>query len=224
MSIHGGTFSLSRYRVLGRRRSLNFSDLGANFKNRQLKPFRMHSSAKELVFGWDFPHEIYEEVDRPKVWDIADCRFDEGIWLKVRIEKRAVPKQLLSLMFQQKLQQETQRRQGKAPGRNWRKSHLDALKEELLQQSLPSISFFEAYWRDGRDEISLFTGNKTHHGMFLDLFQESFGKPLGLSLVPYRAPLMGFNKAEWHADLIDENQILSEIDRLLPAEEEMAYH
>lgn len=216
MGIQQGSFSLTRYRVIGRRKKLTFQDLSQEFGHHRLKPFRLRPSRRILHYGWDYPSHITGVQASHDAWDLADCQLEEGIWLKVRIEKRNVPNQLLQLVTQSRIESEQRKRKGKVLNRKQQKAILDEVKEELLSQSLPNVSFFDVYWRDNEDMIYLFTTSKSNCSIFEELFRESFGKPLNFSLVKLVPPLLGLSKQEWQGQSSASDHRLTLLDKALP--------
>lgn len=215
MSIQQGSFSLTRYRVLGRRKVLSFQDLNQDFARFRLKPFRLRPSRRELHYGWDYPTLVSASKAPHDSWDLSDCRGEDGIWLRVRVEKRKLSKQLLQLVAQGRIESEQRKRQGKALGRKQQKAILDDVREELLHQTLPTISFFDAYWQDERDQMLVFSTSKGSLAIFEELFRECFGKPLELSLVKMVPPLLGLNKQEWRG-IGGEDQRLRKLEKAIP--------
>ncbi|MFW7380966.1 MAG: recombination-associated protein RdgC [Oligoflexus sp.] len=197
MSIQQGSFSVTRYRVIGRKKNLKLAELNQEFGRFRLKPFRLRPSRRELHFGWDFPSQVLGMPVPHEAWDLSDCQADEGLWLRVRVEKRKLSTQLLQVVTQSRIDSEQRKRQGKPIGRKQQKSILDEVREELLHQSLPNLSYFEAFWQDQADQIYLFTTSKSSCAIFEELFRETFGKPLDLSLVKLAPPLLGLTQDEW---------------------------
>lgn len=198
MGIQQGTFSVTRYRVIGRKKNFSFADLNQEFGRFRLKPFRLRPSRRELHYGWDYPSLVTGSQAPYEQWDLSDCRGEDGIWLRVRLEKRKVSPQLLQLVAQSRIATEQKKRQGKVLSKKQQKEIIDEVRDELLNQCLPSLSFFDAYWQDQADQIYLFTTSKHSCAIFEELFHESFGKALEISLVKLTPPLLGLTKEEWH--------------------------
>jgi DNA recombination-dependent growth factor C len=196
--------------VIGRRKPLSLKELNQEFNRFRLKPFRLRPSRRELEYGWDIPASLSEAETTPEHWDLSDCRLDEGFWLRVRLEKRKVPTQLVNLVAKEKVDQAQQEREGKPVGRKLRKAILDETREELLEQTLPTISFFEGLWKDEADVVYLFTTSKSNCAVFEELFRESFGKHLDLRLVKMTPPLLGLSPQEWQG----KNDHIPRLDQL----------
>lgn len=214
MSIHHGSFSLSRYKVIGRSKPLSIADLNQELSGCKLKPFQLKKSQDEIAFGWDAPWGWSEQNFGH--WDMSDCRLDDGFWLRVRVEKRKLPSQLLQLVVQD-MEQEVlaSSSEQKTIGRKQRKELMEKARQDLMAKSLPSISYFEAFWKDESDTIFLFTTSKANRAIFEELFRKSFGKPLALSLVHVTPPLLGLSEGHWQ--LKGKDQRIAQLEATLPA-------
>lgn len=215
MSIQQGTFSVTRYRIIGRTKNISLGNLNQEFGRLRLKPFRLRPSRRELHFGWDYPSVASGSKAPHEGWDLSDCRGEDGIWLRVRIEKRKLSSQLLQLVVQGRIDSEQKKRKDKPIGRKHQKAILDEVREELMNQSLPNLSFFDAYWQDQADQIYLFTTSKSSCAIFEDLFRETFGKPLDLSIVKLVPPLLGLTRNEWR-DSSDSAKRIKLLEKALP--------
>lgn len=215
LSIHHGSFSLSRYKVIGRSKSLSIADLNENLASCKLKPFQLKKSLDEISYGWDAPWGWNEQNFGH--WDMSDCRLDDGYWLRVRVEKRKLPSQLLQLVVQEMEQEilSTSEEQTASVGRKKRKELVEKARQDLMAKSLPSISFFELFWKDETDTVYLFTTSKANRAIFEELFRKSFGKPLGLSLVHVTPPLLGLSADHWRLETKDKR--IAQLEATLPA-------
>lgn len=216
MSIHQGSFSLSRYRVTGRKTNLSLSDLNQNLPRLKLKPFRLNHSRKELTYGWDAPWGELES--KGKHWDMSDCQIDGGFWLRIRVEKRAVPTQLLQLVVSEKEQKILENTDLERLNRKKRKELLEEARDELLKQTLPTVRYFEAYWKEQEDVIFLFSTSKANRAIFEELFRKTFGSPNDLGLVLMTPPLLGMGKEFWSEEKLSQvdEDFLSQIESTLP--------
>ena len=82
-------------------------------------------------------------------------------------------------------------------GRKHKKEIIEATKEELLSQSLPTISYIEAFWDEPNSEVLVFTTSKGALDIFQNLFKQTFSEHLGIKLVKVTQPLLGVDKREW---------------------------
>ena len=58
MTIHNGSFSVSRYKVIGDNKKFSYQELNKNIKSFQAQPLRLKNVYKELMFGWVRPTGI----------------------------------------------------------------------------------------------------------------------------------------------------------------------
>ena len=197
MTIHNGSFSVSRYRVIGNNKKFTYQELNKNIKSFQAQPLRLKNVYKELMYGWVRPTGIDSaEIRDGDSWDMSDIRLDDGFFFRIRIEKRKVPKQLLQIVSSEKIELISQERD-KPLGRKHKKEIIEATKEELLSQSLPTISYIEAFWDEPNSEVLVFTTSKGALDIFQNLFKQTFSEHLGIKLVKVTQPLLGVDKREW---------------------------
>lgn len=219
MSLQQGSFSITRYRVVGRKQRLSLAELNQNFHGFQAPPITLQKAARELSYGWVLPDnpELEDAGVRAGSWDLSDCLFEDGILLRFRLDKKSVSAQLQQALVKQRWQQvQAEKAEGDPePSRVQRKQVLDEVKEELLQLSLPSISFVEAYWKDQEDLVYLFSQSKMARECFEELFRKSFGEALNLSLFRVLPPMMGLAPEAWQA-LPAQAPLLSKLLHTLP--------
>ncbi len=202
MSLQQGSFSLTRYRVIGRQENLSVANLNRDFHGYQAAPLSLSRSSYELRCGWELPlnPELEESPQsRGQSWDISDCLYEEGILLRFRIERKTVPSQLLTALVQQRwLQEDRDRSEARdEPARVQKKQLHDEMRDELLQMALPSISYVDAYWKDQDDVVYLFSQSKMARECFEELFRNSFGLAHNLNLFRIMPPLLGLPAEAW---------------------------
>ncbi len=221
MSLQNGSFSLTRYQVLGRKKRLAVAELNQKLHGYQARPISLQAAARELDYGWVLPDnpELEEDFhERQLNWDISDCLYEEGILLRLRIERRSVPGQLLQEIARQRWsdrQPQQDQQDSEEPQRVRKKQVLDEVKEELLGLSLPSISYVDAYWKDQDDRIYLFSQSKMAREAFEDLFHKTFGKPHKLGIFRLLPPLLGLTGEAWQ-DGARSSEYLNRIVHTLP--------
>ncbi|MCX6129102.1 MAG: recombination-associated protein RdgC [Proteobacteria bacterium] len=199
MSLQNGTFSLTRYRVLGRTRRLSVAELNQKLQSYQARPVNLKGAVREFSCGWVIPDnpELEEAEARQESWDISDCLYENGLLLRFRIERRSVSAQLLQEMVRQRWNRQEFQTDSDEPQRIRKKQVLDEVKEELLSLSLPSISYIDAYWQDQDDSIYLFSQSKMALQSFEELFHKTFGQALKLGLFRLVPPLLGLDPDAW---------------------------
>ena len=216
MTIHNGSFSVSRYKVIGTDKKFTYQDLNKKIKMFQAQPLRLKNIYKELMFGWVRPTGIdNHEFKDTDSWDMADIRIDDGFFFRIRIEKRKVPKQLLQIVSSEKIEL-VQSERDKPLGRKHKKEIIEATKEELLSQSLPTISYIEAYWDEKNSEVMVFTTSKGALDIFQNLFKQTFSEHLNIQLVKVAQPLLGVDKNEWESAHKDFPKSMDKVGDTLP--------
>ncbi|HYX37929.1 MAG TPA: recombination-associated protein RdgC [Oligoflexus sp.] len=217
MSLQNGSFSLTRYQVLGRKKRLSVAELNQKLHGFQARPISLQTAAREIEYGWVLPDnpEMEDFPERQTAWDISDCLYEEGVLLRLRIERRAVPGQLLQEIAKQRWSEREPPQDGEEPQRVMKKQVLDEVKEELLTMSLPSISYVDAFWKDQEDRIFLFSQSKMAREAFEDLFGKTFGRPHKIGLFRLMPPLLGISADAWQ-NPADHDEYLQRIVHTLP--------
>lgn len=217
MSLQQGSFSITRYRVLGREKRFTVPELNQHLHGYQLGPILLQKAPRELNFGWVLPQnpELEDKAERQQSWDISDCLFEDGILLRIRIERKSVSSQLLQAIMLQRWQESQTFEGGPEPQRVRKKQIQDEVKDELLQMSLPSVSYLDAYWRDQDDVVYLFSQSKMARDCFEELFRKTFCEPLELSLFRVLPPLLGLRPDAWQT-LPQQAQLLEKLTHTLP--------
>ena len=214
MGFQNGSFSLTRYHVLGREKRLSVSELNAKFVGFQAGPLQLQNSARELEYGWVLPDnpELDDSREIEDSWTLSDCLFEDGILLRIRMEKRSVSQQLLNIVARKRwLETKAEEAEAKAEERVQRKQIVEEVKDELLRMSLPSLSFIDAFWKDQDDLVYLFSQGKSTRECFEDLFRKTFGAAHGLTLIRILPPVLGLDV--WNGG---ETEILDKIRATLP--------
>jgi DNA recombination-dependent growth factor C len=193
--------SLSRYRLLGGGRArYSLAKLNGLLEPYQADPVKLSGVAQEEKAGWVRPASPLDpeqaELAPDAPWDLTQCQVDDGFLLRLRMEKRTVPAQLLQLIYKQKYFQQLEKA-AKGPGPKERRELRDQTKNELMARALPALSHVEGFWRDQRGELTVFAAGKKARLTFEQLFQKTFGDPLELTLVRVDPPLLGLSKEEW---------------------------
>lgn len=214
MGFQNGSFSLTRYRVLGREKRLSISELNKKFAGFQAGTLKLQNSTRELEYAWVLPEnpELDDRGTTEESWTLSDCLFEDGILLRIRVEKRNVPTQLLNIVSKKRwLETKAEEADAKSEERVMKKQIVDEVKEELLRMSLPTLSYIDAYWKDQEDSIYLFSQGKSARECFEDLFRKTFGQAHNLTLVRILPPVLGLDV--WNGG---HTEILEKIRQTLP--------
>lgn len=217
MSLQQGSFSITRYRVLGRKKRLSLSELNQNIHGFKAPPITLQKAARELSSGWVLPEnpELDRGADDGQDWDLSDCLFEEGLLLRLRIDRKTVSAQLQQALMKQRWRETRVHESGPEPARVQKKQIQEEVKEELLELSLPSISYVEAFWKDQEDVVYLFSQSKMARECFEELFRHTFGQPLGLTLFRVLPPLLGLSPEAWQS-LPAQERLLESLTHTLP--------
>jgi DNA recombination-dependent growth factor C len=191
--------SICRYRLLGAGTRANLSTLNERLALYLAGPIDLDGQglAKEEKIGWVRPLGI-DSVQLPHdaPWDMSHAQVDDGFILRMRIERRSVPAQLLQLIYRDRFfALETQT--GKTPGPKERRDLKDQVRSELMARALPAVSHIDAFWRDLDGELQLFSTGKRARELFETLFTKTFADPMGQTLVRIAPPLLGLSSTDW---------------------------
>lgn len=214
LGIFKGTLALCRFRIVGLK-NLDLNKINKNLQRFQSSSLKLSGSPKELNAGWVLPSGIYDEEEKRlgDYWDLSDCEVDEGYFLRLRLERRKVPVELFQIIYKQELDKKI-KKTGKTPLRQEQKQLREDIKEDLLSQALPSISYIDAYWRnDGL--VTMYSTAKKNVEIFMDYFSKAFTKPLGGHLLPISPPLLALSAREWK-DAQKALSFVADMERILP--------
>lgn len=201
MGIQKGSISLSRYRIIGGKKSYKLNELNECLN--AFKAGKINLSSQETDYtGWVQP--IGLELDGPKQhWDMSDCRVDDGFFFRARIEKKKIPTALFQILLQEKLHAWEAEHEKQVP-RKEKRNMVDVLKQDLLCKSLPAVSHVDMYWHEERKDLILFTTSKAQKQLVVALFEATFASPLNFGILPIEPPLLGMDKELWNQqDMID---------------------
>jgi DNA recombination-dependent growth factor C len=184
--------------------------LNKNLAPFQAKKIRLKGPTRPEQIGWALPLiEKNDPIGQDQSWDMSHCRTDAGFALKVRIERRIVPQELLRMIFISRAEALEQKK-AKPLSRQEKKTLRESLADELLEQALPTISYIDAMWDDDQGNLLLFTASKKARELFEQLFRKTFTEPLKGTLVRVAPPLMGLSEKDWK----DPNGLGAALERL----------
>lgn len=216
MSIYQGSFAVTRYRILGGKKHYKYDELNQCLQPHQAKPLRLKGVQRPLIMGWVRPPAIMEEgiaADDP--WDMADCRVEEGFALRLRLEKRQLPSAVVQTLYQKRLDQKTRSRKDRQTSSAERKELLQEVKDELLDQCLPAISYVDGFWHEDEQELWVFTTARSRLAAFEEFFYKTFAQPLGLSLMRVSLPSLAMQSPNWSED-VSKNKSFHQVQQTLP--------
>lgn len=184
MGIYNGSFAFTRYRILGNPGKTTIASLSKLLTAYIAKPLRLDGPSQPESIGWVRPLTASDEqvVAEDSHWDMSDCRVDNTFLLRARYERRRVPASLFQMMFQQKLRDHL-KKTGKSMPRAERQELKLQMAQDLLKRTLPVIQFTDVLWREAEGELYVFSASKAVRQRIEQLFHQTFGDPLDLSLV-----------------------------------------
>ena len=183
MGIYSGTVAFNRVRIMGRGKKPTIAILSELLDNFKAPVLKIDGSPKAELIGWVRPltPQDPEVMGEDSHWDISDCQITGGIALRARYERRKVPMSLLQMLYKQKLSDHV-KSTGKNLGRADRQKLKEDIASDLLRRTLPQIQFTDVLWRDGENELYVYSGSKTVCERILQLFNQTFASELDLSL------------------------------------------
>lgn len=198
MGLVHGNVSVSRYKVLGQKKSFKLKELSEYFAPYQAKKVQLQGAHHSEKVLWAKPSltKNLEYVDPNEHWDLSDCQLEDGFVLRMQIDKRKVPAQLLQLTIKERLHRKNERR-AKPLSNAERKQLIADTKKELLALALPELSFVDAFWRPEGSDLLIFATTKNVLRHFEGLFNKTFCEHLDLNLVRMDPPLLNLAPEEW---------------------------
>lgn len=226
MTIYSGQIQVTRYKILGpgAARRLTQDRLNEAGKKWQAVPLVQllradyhpaDSQAAELSTGWVAPEGVMATKEwisgieqgatvgsksaSEAPWDLSLGTVRDGVMLRMRIDHRRVPAQLVRELYKQKLLAEQATGNGKR--KRLSRDERDALKQHVRQQltgrALPTFKFVDAFWRDEAAELQVFTTSEPALKAFEELFAKSFGASLDISLARMSLPMQAAPDGFW---------------------------
>jgi DNA recombination-dependent growth factor C len=210
MGIHSGSITLARYRFLGGK-NVSLAKLNKELPRYQGKKIRLKGIRTPEKVSWVLPNTPdADEIPLEGHWDMSHCLMDDGYLLRMRIEKRTVSAELTSLIYKAQLE-ELEKEKDRHLARKEKKELKEDIRIELIEQSLPNISYIDAFWDDKTGVVSLFSGSNRTQVLFEELFKKTFSEPLSALLVKIEPPLLGISTEDWTS----KNETVGNIDRLM---------
>jgi DNA recombination-dependent growth factor C len=139
----------------------------AALANRRFRTIE-HAASEEVSIGWVTPAD-----PTGNTFALEDLDGGIGTWLRVRIDKKTMPKKWLQIH-----RDAAEKERGKKLSARERRELKDDLTEKLLPRVLPTITLVNALLFHDKRLVLLFATSKTAREAFGKLFFESFGVPL----------------------------------------------
>ena len=213
MSLHQGSLSMCRYRLIGTNKKFRLAKLNELLEPYKAAEVKLSGVHREELCGWVKPIGLDDnDPGLPNVhWDMAAGQLEDGFVLRMRCEKRTVPSQLLQLIYKQRLANLEESKSGRKEKRKLR----DQIKRELLTKALPAISYIDAYWQDEYGLLYLMTTGKSARLSFEKLFTATFADHLDLTLLQVQPPLLGLSEDQW-SDGAAADEVINRLSLTFP--------
>ncbi len=160
----GGVVTYSWQGKLADPRDLAFAELLANRRFRSIE----HAASEEVSVGW-----ITAADPTGDTFAVEDLDGGVGTWLRLRIDKKTLPKKWLQIH-----RDATEKQRGKKLSARERRELKDDLMEKLLPRTLPTVNLVDALLFHERNTVLLFATSKAVREAFGKLFFETFTVPL----------------------------------------------
>ena len=211
MGLATGTVSVTRYKMLGDAKNPSIQQLNDLLDGHRAAPFKLTGVAKTEYYGWVKPLvSLSHDTDsEDSYWDMSDGRYEDGFFLRLRVEKRRVPSTVLQLVYKQKLAAE-QEGSDKALTKTQKKTLRDKVTRDLLGKCLPQIGYIDGFWRDTTGELLVFTTGKGALKTFTRAFHDTFADELDLHPVPLTPPVLGLLSDDWP----ESDKLAAHLDKL----------
>lgn len=137
-----------------------------------------NAASEEVSVGW-----VTQALPTGDDFSPADLEAGAGTWLRMRIDKKALPRKWLMIHLDSE-----QRARGKKLSPRERKELKQDIGEKLLPRVLPTVNLVDALLFHDRKTVLLFATGKSVVEAFTKLFFETFALPLD-RLNPYQMAL-----------------------------------
>lgn len=181
MSILKKSLNVSRYKVVGLEPEGDFREFVG--KSLQANAFRpIDNTCEELSIGW-------VHADNNKNMDFGDQSVfirDQYVALTMRVDERKVPARVLRAKYEAAVEEYLAQHPGlKKPSKHVRDEIKEAVRQELLKQTIPVPTIIDAVWDTDSGMLMLFNVSKTGRDRFESLFKASFAGFRAVLYHPY---------------------------------------
>jgi hypothetical protein len=226
MGLASGSVSVSRYQILlppgvglsSKKLWDSWSTLNQMVEPFKAPPLTLDKKLSPEVAGWVFPNgqtgSHFQDDDLPPDhhWDLEMCQIDTAILLRLRLEKRQVPNQLLQFLYKNEIYKILQK-EGQAPNPKEKRQLKQDLQNQLAKRALPTIQFVDGLWWDRGGELWVITTGQRLRSLFIETFTKTFLAPVKAGIIDLSTPLVGLKAMG--DDQEPQSEIASEALRLL---------
>ena len=187
MGIYSGSVSLSRFKIIGKVPMDKAVSAILPFQGKPIAKLEKSTVAERS--SWVMPPCHSEsELVASRAWDLEDCGGPHGYFLRMRIEKKTIPGEVLQTYLQSRIEQ-AEAKNKKTLGREKRKEIREEVRAELMTKVLPSIRYVDGYWHTEQQVLYVFSTSKRAVDMFSELFHKTFCQGHKVSLLKMRQPI-----------------------------------
>lgn len=172
MGLITGGLTFRRYRV--------YQPLASDFRDTFLEGVTRHahqenlkSRTKDPNIGWV---NIFDAGDT--YFDLNKILYDRYLVLGLRVDKKAVNGKLFNILLERQYQQVMEERKVERLAKNHKEEIKEALEEELLSQTLPSVNVFDLAWDIHSGQVFFFGTSDLVNEFVQGFFHDSFNHRL----------------------------------------------
>lgn len=172
MGLITGGLSFRRFRVI-QPLPEGFRDLFLENVQRFVFQENLQHRSKEPLFGWT---SVFNPDDTS--FDLNKLLFDRYLVLGLRMDKKAVNGKLMQILLERRYESVKAERGLERLGKKHKEEIKEALEEELLGQTLPSVNTYDLAWDIHTGEVLIFATSDATVEIFQGLFHDTFGARL----------------------------------------------
>lgn len=172
MGLITGGLSFRRFRVF-QPLPEGFRDVFLESVQRLAFQENLQHRSKEPLFGWT---SVFNPDDTQ--FDLNKLLFDRYLVLGLRMDKKAVNGKLFQILLERRYNEVKAERGLERLGKKHKDEIKEALEEELLGQTLPSVATYDLAWDIHTGEVLVFATSDATIELFQGLFHDTFGARL----------------------------------------------
>jgi hypothetical protein len=192
MGLLNGGLSFRRYRV-HQPLPEDFRDLFLENIQRLAFQENLKHRSKEPLMGW-------VNVANPDdtAFDLNKLLFDRYLVLGLRVDKKSVNGKLFQILLERQYRAVMAEKGVERLGKNHKEEIKEALEEELLGQTLPSVATYDLAWDIHTGEVLVFATSDALQETFQGLFHDTFGARL------YPDRMVDWLREQWDWETIEQ--------------------
>lgn len=197
LGLFSGSVAVTYYHVAAakkiERRLSVLAECMAAFRGEEIL---IQGAVRERDVAWVRPPVVAsrdELVAEDGDWDLGECQVQGGLVLRMRVDRRLVPRNLSDRVFRQRFVDRLERAKGRALSRTERRELRAEVTHDLLAKALPTLSYVDAFWSAEGSRLLLFSSSQGMRDCFQELFNKTFGQKLDMTLVRILPPFIGLD-------------------------------